>query len=269
MEARQFNHTVMRVGKTTPTWLTFDGKFVPFGYVPAALRGMPAYLLEPSGPVAITLPSAGTEDGVAFDVSARLAPDGSAELRLTQVYSGQFASSLRQALDEIAEVRLHDLLEERLLASAFPGARLLEYELGERANPDAPLSIVMVAEMSNFARNEGKRLVLTPPYATRLTQLAALPERQTALLIAAERRQRVDMQIQLPAGAKAAVQSPVSLSFQGFSVEVRDRQEGATLHLERDVLIPPTRVAPEAYADFQRFTREADAAITREVAIDL
>jgi hypothetical protein len=34
-------------------------------------------------------------------------------------------------------------------------------------------------------------------------------------------------------------------------------------------MIPPTRVAPEAYGDFQRFTRDADSAITRDVVIEL
>jgi tetratricopeptide (TPR) repeat protein len=269
MDARQYNHMIMRVGTTRPAWLAFEGKFVPFGYVPAGIRGMPAYLLTAEGAEEITLPSAGTEDGVAFDVEARLAPDGSAELRLTQRYMGEFASSLRQALSEIAESRLHDLLEERLLSSAFPGARLLEYEVVHQGDPDVPLSIVMVAEMSNFARAEGKRLVLSPPYATRLTQLAALPSRETALLVAAERRQSVDMKIQLPAGARALVQAPARLRFEDFSVEVSDRFEGATLHLRRSVAIPPTRVAPETYGEFQRFTREADAAITRDVVIEL
>jgi tetratricopeptide (TPR) repeat protein len=269
MEAREYTNTLLRVGSSNPSWLTFDGKFVPFGYVPSAVRGMPAYVFEPKGPVATTLPATGTEDEVAFDVKARLAPDGSAELRLTQRYSGEFASSLRQALDEIAEARLHDLLEERLLASAFPGARLLEYEIQKQDEPDEPLSIVMVAEMSNFARSEGRRLVLTPPYATRLTQLAALPTRETALLIATERRQTVDMSIELPAGAHATLQSPSKLSFQDFRVDVSDAQDGATLHLRRSVLIPPTRVSPDAYSDFQRFTRDADSKITREVVIEL
>jgi hypothetical protein len=230
---------------------------------------MPAYLLDPAGPVAVALPNGGTRDGISFDVEVRLAPDGSGEIRLIQQYSGHYGSSLRQALDEIAEVRLHDILEERLLASAFPGARLLEFEFQHLDDPDAPLHIVMVAEMANFARREGQKLILTPPYATRLSQFAALPARQTALLIAAERRQHVDMTVILPAGASATAAPPQRLEFHEFDVDVRDSQEGAKLRLQRRVTIPPTRVSPEEYPAFQRFTRDADAAITRDVVIEL
>jgi cellulose synthase operon protein C len=270
MEARQYNQTVLRVGNPkSPVWLTFDGKFVPFGYVPAAVRGMPGFVLDAQGPVAFTLPETGEEDGIAFDIDARLGPDGSAEIRITQRYSGHFASSLRQALDEIAEARLHDILEEKLLASAFPGARLLEFEFLKRDDPDAPLSIVMVAEMANLARSDGRRLVLSPPYATQLSQFAALPTRETALLIAAERHQSVDMTVTLPAGARVNVQPPRSLEFGDFSVEVNDALAGAKLKLRRKVTIPPTRVTPEDYPRFQKFTREADEVITSDVVIDL
>jgi hypothetical protein len=52
-------------------------------------------------------------------------------------------------------------------------------------------------------------------------------------------------------------------------MEVNDQQEGATLHLRRSVLIPTTRIAPDQYAAFQRFARAADAAITRDVVVQL
>jgi hypothetical protein len=96
MLARQYSTTLLRVGRDNPTWLTFDGKFVPYGYVPAALR-VSAYLLEPDVAVPVTIPTEGAQDGVTFDIEAKLSPNGDATLRLTQIYAGQYASALRQA----------------------------------------------------------------------------------------------------------------------------------------------------------------------------
>ncbi|MEB2312447.1 MAG: hypothetical protein OZ921_04605 [Sorangiineae bacterium] len=249
-------------GDRGPVWLTVSSKFAPFGYVPAEVRGMPAYLLSGATLEKLVTPTAGGEDGVVYEGTAALQADGSATLELSQKFMGKYAMAVRSALAELPESRLHDIIESRLLGSALHGARLSKFELVNLDQLDAPLVLRMTASQGGFAQRTGQTLIVSPPFMPRISQLATLPVRQTPLLIAQATHQEVRLTITLPPGARLASTLASGTIRDGErSVTVKDGLRGATLVLDRTLDLPAGRVQPDAYPSFVQFASRADDAL--------
>ncbi len=261
--ASQFSEPLLRLKtESGERWLTLVSKFAPFGYVPAELRGVTAYLLTDRTPKKLTTPTTGTEDSVVYEGTIVLGADGSAKLDLVQRFHGKYAMAVRSAVTQLSEAQLRDLVESRLLGRALRGARLRSFELEALDDLDQPLALKMRAEMSGFAHNAGPELMIAPPFAPEVSQLAALPARQTPLLIGETTHQEVRLRVELPPGAKVHGARKTTVQEQGFVVRVADRVEDGVLLLDRVVDIPAGRVLPAAYPRFVDFARRADEALS-------
>ncbi len=273
-KAAEFTEPVLRLGphgkKGKPVWLTVSSKFAPFGYVPAEARGMPAYLLFGSGapPKLSKTPADGVPDSIAYVGKVRLARDGSAEVDLELRFVGKYAMALRTALIELAERQLHDILESRLLGRALRGAQLRSFDLRKLDDPDVPLVIEMKASVSTFAQVSGGTLIIVPPFTPRISQLAALPSRETPLLIGDASHQEVQLEIELPEGARVETNmTPARVTYGEGFVDVKDAVSAGKLTLDRRLELPAGRVQPDEYAKFAAFAREADALLARSIRV--
>ncbi len=268
-EAAQYGSTVLRVGSKRHAWVTFAGKYSPFGYVPVEVRGMPGFLLTGDDPKPVTVATEGEADRLDFKAKVQLDSTGSAKLTLTQVFSGKFGSAVRQALSEMGERQTKDAVEGNILGSSLRGARLINHRFVEMDQLDVPLRLDMDASMAQFALRREGQLRINPPYVPNLSQYTTLPSRQTAVLIGSDRDWSIQFSITLPKGAKVSVPAPRQFRFGEHRVLVNDRVEGGQLILDRTVQLFAGRVTPEQYSDFAKFTRAADAALSQEITIDL
>lgn len=269
--ATEYGDPLLRVStERGPVWLTVGNKFAPFGYVPAELRGAPAFLLVTGAPERVQIPTTGARDGVLYRAEVTLTDDGSARLSLTETFEGKLGMGLRNAFSQLPTAQQHDVLESKLLGRALRGAHLESHEIQALDDLDAPLSLKMKVSMLGFATPEGNALVITPPFAARLAGYATLPSRETPLLIAEAQRSDVSLRVQLPAGVGAPeLPAPRTLAWRGIRVDLKDRLEGRVLVIERVVDVPAGRVRPEEYAEFAAFVREADDAISASIRVPL
>ncbi|MFO0678235.1 MAG: tetratricopeptide repeat protein [Polyangiaceae bacterium] len=269
-EVENWDALVLRVTTNRGVrWLTVRDKFAPYGYVPAELRGQPAYRLVPGTPTD-TVVSQGDADGIRFEGRADVRPDGSAEVELVQSFVGKLGISLRGILDRVAEGQRDDFVETRLLARNVPGARLRKLKVENEKDLDAPLVFRIRAEVPELLRMSGKdRAALKTVFPLRLAQLAALPTRQTPLLLATSSHVEVKFQVVLPEGTKMPANLPTGDSRDGERVvSVKDSVAGRSLELVRTVDIPAGRVQPGAdYAKFVRFAQDADTLVEREILV--
>jgi tetratricopeptide (TPR) repeat protein len=251
-------------------WLSLGSKYAPFGYVPAEARGMPAWGLTEQGPVAMRVPSGGVADRITFSGEAALGRDGSADFEIEQTLEGKYATALRGGLAELTEQQTRDLIETRLLGFALRGVRLEKYELLNREDPDKPLVIKSRSRVSSFAQVAGNVLLVNPPFAPRVGQLAALPVRQTPLLVVDSTEQRINLRFKLPEGAKLANPPLTSESKDGgYRVSIKDREDKGALLLDRQIELPAGRVQVDAYPNFARFARRADDTLSASIRIRL
>jgi hypothetical protein len=251
-------------------WLSLGSKFAPFGYVPAEARGMPAYVLSESGPRALRVPLGGLDDRVTYNGDVRIAADGSADVDLEQTLQGKYATALRGALAEMATQQVRDLIETRLIGFALRGAKLEKYELLNAADPDKPLTIRSRSHVPSFAQVAGGVLLVAPPFAPRIGQLAALPARQTPLLMVDSSEQQIALKLHGPPGSGLVGPIAAQELVDGeCRVTIRDREEAGVIVLDRRVVLPAGRVQVAAYPSFLRFARKADDALFASVRIRL
>lgn len=247
-------------------WLTIDDRFAPFGTVPGPLRGQDAYLLGSLQPKKTTVPEAGATDGIRYEGTAKLRPDGSADLRLRIIFLGKYAASLRNGLSQIPENQLPNIIESRLLGQELQGARLVSHDVEHAQDLDEPLIIDIEAEVPQFATRSGNELLVDPPFMPRLSQLTPLARRATPLLITDTTAQGLDLKIDLPEGMSAQVDR-ASASTEWSQFEVQDKASQKELHLVRDVRSEAGRISTEDYQRFQAYTVRADAALSRPIRI--
>lgn len=272
-EAEQFSSFAVAVPsdkKGEYTWMLIGEKFAPYGYLPSSLRNQPAVLLVEGAP-RVTTNGGGSDDGVTDVGDATLDKAGFANLSLDQSYSGGLAISLRNALETLPETRLKKAVESELLDDTLPGARLSDVTLKDLENLDAPLTLQMKIEISNFAQPRQGGLRLSPPFAPHLSRLVSFPSRQTPLFIPEQLAltHRIELRIKLPTGARCTLPPPSKLESPRVSYTIEDRLEGDVLVLDRRIQLPSGRVQPADYEAFAKDIRALDQAFEREILIDI
>ncbi len=252
--------------KKDRTWLTIDDKFAPFGTTPGHLRGEPAYILGGAHPETSEVPDSGLEDAIRYEGQGILDKDGSAKLKLRIVFVGAFAASLRNGLSQIPENQLGNIIESKLLGQNLQGARLRDFKVVDENELDKPLVIEVKTEVPQFATPSTMGLLLSPPFMPRLTGLTPLARRATPLLIQQETSQSLDLSLELPEGMKATA-ARISDETDLSSYHIEDEAGSGRIHLKRVVSTRAGRVPVSQYASFQKYTNEADAALSRAVRI--
>lgn len=268
--ATHFTQPVARVeaGKQS-AWLTLGNKFAPFGYLPAEVRGMPAYWLSGDALDRVVLPSQGSADAITFTGKGKLDATGNLTIELAEEFSGKLAASIRQGLSQVPEQQLKTVLESNLLAQAFRGGELQRFSIERRENPDAPLVIKLSAKVARFAQVTAHGLVISPPLAPDLGRLATLPSRKNPLLIAEGLHRSVGLELELPKRSRVEALEPVQLADGDRRVTVADGTKDQVLTIRRTIDIPAGRVQPPEYTRFARFAHQADDALSRQIQVHL
>lgn len=268
-EVEVYDNVTLRLAtEAGPRWLTVRDKFAPYGYVPAELRGQPAFRLVEGTP-RDTTPALGAADGVRIKGKAVLAADGSATVELTHSFEGRMGIGMRAVFDRVAESKRSEFVETRLLAHNLPGARLRDLSIDNADDLAAPLVLRMRADVPQLARTAGGQLVLKSLFPVNIAQVASLAERQTPLLLASSSHVEVDFRIVAAEALRLPGTLPSGELRDGDrSVLVRDAVEGRMIVLSRVVDIPAGRVMPgKDYARFVRFTQDADQLLEREISL--
>jgi len=111
-------------------------------------------------------------------------------------------------------------------------------------------------------------LLIAPPFGPRISQLAALPQRQTPLLMAEATHREISLRLLLPSGAALVNDlAPQTISDGDRSVQVADTAKAGELTLNRVVNLPAGRVQPKDYPRFLAFARRADEALSQSVRV--
>jgi hypothetical protein len=250
-------------------WMTVRDKFAPYGYVPAELRDQPAIVLLAGMPREVVR-APGAVDGDVYEGRAAVRDDGSANLDLTLTVTGNRAIAWRNALDRVAQAKLYDFVERELIAPAFDGGHVRELKTEGQEQLDQPLVLHVRAEIPRLARPTKLSASLAPPFAPNLSALASLPERHTPLLQRRSVHTEVRLRVVLPESLKLPAEIPTGeVRYGDGLVRVRDKVDGHAIDFDRIVDLPAGRVQPgQEYATWQRFVRDADTLLTRDVVLE-
>ncbi|MEM1031431.1 MAG: hypothetical protein AAF928_10835 [Myxococcota bacterium] len=275
-----FTVPAVRVGNERGgRWLVVGDRYTPYGFLPDRLRGQPAVLAQPPGPITRpevppreeeTTSAEGADNVITHDGAVTLAPDGSATLTLEQAYEGRYAITVRSALSEVLASRRKDVIEAQVLGPALPGGRVTTLDLPGFDELDRPARLKMGVEVPNFARVGDGEMSVKVPFLAALAPLVSKPERETPLYIGdrATRHVKLQLEVALPPGAKVLTPLElVTIESPALRVIVRDRILGDTLMIDREVELPAGRIQPEGYPAFVTLVRRADDALNRIIRI--
>jgi hypothetical protein len=267
-EVEQYDALVMRV----PTdrgirWLTVRDKFAPFGYTPVEMRDAPAIVLVDGTPRE-TVRAPGAIDRVTYQGHADVREDGSATIDLDMTFEGARAIAWRNAFDQIPQAKIDDFVERELVAPSFDGGHVRDMKV-DTSTLDKPLVMHLRVEVPEFAKPIAGGFSVHPPFAPNLGQLATLPARHTPIL----RREAWHAEVHVKATFPDSFKMPATLA----SGEPRDGEAVIAVHdavgahsidFDRVIAMPAGRVQPgDEYAAWQKFVRDADGLLSREVTL--
>jgi hypothetical protein len=236
--------------------------------VPAELREQPAIVLTEGTPRE-TVHAPGAVDGVKYEGRALLYEGGNGEVDLAVTFTGNRGIAWRNALDQIARAKLYDFVERELVAPSFAGGHVRDLKTEGVDRPDGPLTLKVKIEVPELAKVAASGLELHAPFAPRLTQLAALPERHTPMLRPSHWYSEVHLEVALPRGMKVSGAAPQGIVRSGdAAVTVKDAVADGSLRFDRIIDLPAGRVEPGAeYTTWQSFVRDADKLVARDILV--
>ena len=265
----------------TNRWLVVGERFAPWGYLPSALRGQPAVVIQTLAPVTTVEPplpprevtgTAGAVSAIHHRAEVELRRDGSADMHLTQTYGGRYAVQLRGILNKAPVSRRKDIVEAQLLGLALPGGRVEQLDVPNLDALDEAVQLGMDIQVPTFARVAEAELTIEVPFLGSLARIVRLPTRETPLYIS-ERvatRARVELRVKLPKNARVVdLGEPVTIDEEQLHIEVADRMDGDVLVLQRAVAIPAGRIHPADYPAFKATLLRGDEFLNRKVRIAL
>ncbi len=264
-----FRHTLLDVSTDEgELFMSFGGRYLPFGYVPPSARGEEAIVLRPGAPRS-KVPAGGVVDGIFVRGNFDMAPNGDAVGTLTLEYSGIIGASLREGIDQLSEGELRAAVESGILAKQLPNVQLKKLEIVNREDLDQPLGINVAVEVPSFARAVGGgELVVFAPFRRRLAGLVPHPLRLTPMVLDGGEKQTLQIDIRLPSGMKVK-RGPIvgKLAFGPDLTEASDSLTGSTLTMKRAWDLAAARIDPDKYASFRTFCLASDALSEEETVI--
>ena len=264
-----YNHTLLMIPTDEgDVFMSFGGRYLPFGYVPASARGEEAIVLRPGAPRA-KVPVGGIVDGMRVEGLIDVAPNGDAQGLLTLSYEGIVGASIREEVEKLTEGELSAAIESGILAAALPNVQLKKVEVLAREEIDRPLGFKVLVDIPSFARSVGGGdLVVLAPFRRHLSGLAPRPMRLTPLLLDEADRRLLAIDVRLPENAKLE-RGPIkgTKTFGRNRAEASDALDGHVLHLRRVWDVDAARVEPAQYAAFRAFCTASDALADEETVI--
>ncbi len=276
-DADTFDHLLLRIhvpNEKEPIWLFTVERWAPFGFMPSALRGQDALVLDAAATkVQVTQGLLG-EDGREFQLAVQLHADGSARIDALETVRGSEAVSWRSQLEQIPGAELERKFEQDYVARLFPGATLVSLQVTGREQDRPELTLKYSVDVTSYGRPLNHGLALPPLLTTELSgNFARTATRKTTELVPAPVRNHLLARITLPAGATlpglpASSSLRAALSQSPSFTQTHAYKDG-TLLVDRSLFLPALRVLPKDYATFADFCRRVDQAEARELFVQL
>jgi thioredoxin-like negative regulator of GroEL len=253
-----------------PRFVSTADRDAPLEYIPPALAGQPALLLDARA-TRVTVPASpeGTHARVA-EVALRIAEDGSASATVVERLRGSWAVSWRASLRGIDAANLEREFEG-YIGRQVSAASLTSLSIEQREEPERDLVMRYAFTAPDVASvGPGGELAFEGVFPAELAgTYAARPQRTVALYHPETVDATLDLRVSLPTGARPELPPAREASAPGVTWSVRYEPMAGGFRMLRRVLVPGGRVSAEDYPRFADAIRGFDRAEAQRVTIRL
>ncbi len=251
-------------------WVSASDRDAPLGYLPPAVSGQPAILLDANA-TRRTLPV--VADGAHSRVAAvqmRINEDGSARATVSETLRGSWAVSWRDSLRRIDRANL-DREFEGYVGRQVSAASLTELAIDHREDPERDLVMRYSFTAPDVAStSEGGVLAFEGVFPAELASTYAARQQRTVALYHPETVDAtLELNVTLPAGARAELPSSQEVTAPGARWSIRYDSTADGFRMVRRVVVPGGRVSATDYPRFADAIRALDRAEQQRVTIRL
>src|SRR5277367_1885479 len=254
---RQLNAMIVSVRTgSTSVYLDPGTRFCPYGLLPWDEADAGGVLVDINVPNLRLTPASRSQDSVLRrDADLKLNTDGALSGRVTVLYFGQEALSMRLDALRQDDVERRKVLEESLKSMLSQGAtvRLVKVEAWE--STDVPLKAEFEIEVPNFASVAGKRLILPASvFHSRDKNPFSSPRRTHPICFGYSQERYEEVRVELPTGIKVESLPADELDDQGaayysFSLQA----DGNAIKATRSLRISKHFFSVEQYKNLSHF----------------
>jgi len=240
-----------------------DSRTLPYGRIVHDAAGAEA-LAVPSRRL-LALPDAPLDDRPTFDFALDLvlAADGSATVDAQALPRGGFEWVFKESLREAPAPLLKNWVQG-LLAGVVPGLDLATHELPGLREAEEPLRILGQGRVASFLDDDGRSLsgrLPVPPLDLGRQLASGEGRRRLPYLLSETVTQASEARLELGPGLEVLeLPAPLELAFRDGHYRLEVRQDGRTLHVRREIALPPQRLDPAGHAELAAFCARVDEA---------
>ncbi len=254
-------------------WLAPWDRHLPWGYLPAAVRGQKALVLgaDRRGEHLFERIPDDPEGSERHRIRARatLAANGGGVVAVKETLYGAGGVRWRAALSEMPAHERDGRFEREYVARLVEGAVVRSLEVQGLDDPDGPLVLEYEFEAPRLARATGGGLELRPLFPMVVgPDYAPLPARTVTLALLEQVDTEVEITVVLPPGSRPGIAPSVRERAPLARFEGDSRHTDGQLVLRRRLRVSPGRVTPREYGTFAAFCRAVDRFETSEIRIE-
>ena len=241
-------------------WLSPSHPDAMFNAVSLSSVGQPAVCISCEEPKRRTVDENGFRASHRqIDVKGKLDEAGTLSGRMTITLNGIRATSVRASLRGTPQKTARRKFMDRIVNSIVDGSTLKSFEIRREDEEDTPLVVELKFERPNFARQDAdgvlriQRPLFREPVAS---GYAKLRSRTRPLMIGAQRETNYTLEMELPEGMEASIESRSgewSLDDEWGEFSRRVTIEEGALEIDSSLMLPIQRISTETYPAFRKW----------------
>ncbi|HTO98921.1 MAG TPA: DUF3857 domain-containing protein [Myxococcales bacterium] len=261
-----FNHAILYV-PSHHLFLDGTAEFHGSGELPGDDRGAEVLVVEPAGGSKFfRTPDATPADNLdETRISAKLAPDGSAAVRVKASARGSWTAELRRVFEPAGERKAR--AEEQLARAAFPNVKVTAVDVSDPHDIEKPFETQITATATRFAYPKGGGLQFVP-FGQRqsfVEAYAQLSRRSLPQRLPLAQRTVIESEVELPAGWDATTPDGARESGPQGAYQIEYGSSGGKIVARLTLTLNGGLLQPRDYAAFRAFLGRLDDALHRRV----
>lgn len=267
--ALQFNHAIAHVNiEGKDYWMDPTVETAALGELPGDDQDTEVLVFFPEGARFVHIPLfAPEENHVIEERTWSLDEQGALEGATTTTYFGEYAFALKYSFKYAKPVQRESYLQS-VVNNAYPGGRLLDYEISDPTDQDLPFSIKMEYTAPEFLKRAGDQWILRIPGMGVSTSNVGKEERTYPLIFNNTLSLTRHIEIDLPEGFQVIyIPQNLELELPYATYNISYRSYGTSISIEEEYGRSQVEISVEEYPEFKEFVEEIARAVDETIIL--